>query len=108
MLLGADRKTAEKELKESLEFEIKLAHASQARENRRNASRLYNPMMIRDLHTLAPMVPWPEYINNILTKDLLQVCSNIQVACGIFGFILKHKNLSISGKHLVFFIDKLF
>ena len=28
-LLGADRKTAEKELKESLEFEIKLAHASQ-------------------------------------------------------------------------------
>ena len=29
VLLGADRKTAEKELKESLEFEIKLAHASQ-------------------------------------------------------------------------------
>ena len=28
-LLGADRMTAEKELKESLEFEIKLAHASQ-------------------------------------------------------------------------------
>ena len=29
VLLGADRKTAEKELKESLEFEINLAHASQ-------------------------------------------------------------------------------
>ena len=38
---------AEKELKESLLFEIELAHASQARENRRNATRLYNPMMIR-------------------------------------------------------------
>ena len=41
------RSVAEKELKESLLFEIELAHASQARENRRNATRLYNPMMIR-------------------------------------------------------------
>ena len=44
-----------------------------ARENRRNATRLYNPMMIKDLHSLAPMVPWLEYINNILTTDLVQV-----------------------------------
>ena len=26
-----------------------------------------------ELHTLAPMVPWLDYINNILTEDLLQV-----------------------------------
>jgi len=91
VLLGADRKTAEKELKESLEFEIKLAHASQARENRRNASRLYNPMMIRDLHTLAPMVPWPEYINNILTKDLLQVEDTERVIVDEPGYL---KNLT--------------
>jgi len=73
VLLGADRTTAERELKESLLFEIELAHASKPREERRNATRLYNPMMIKDLHTLAPMVPWLDYINNILTKDLLQV-----------------------------------
>ena len=73
VLLGADRVQAEKELKESLLFEIELAHASQAREKRRNATRLYNPMMIRDLSEYAPMVPWLEYINNILTEDLVQV-----------------------------------
>merc|ERR1712079_379111 len=50
----------------------KLAHASMPREMRRNATRLYNPMKIKELHTLAPMVPWLDYINNILTEDLLQ------------------------------------
>jgi membrane metallo-endopeptidase-like protein 1 len=65
VLLGADKKVAEKEMKESHLFEIELAEASQARENRRNATRMYNPMKIKDLHTLAPMVPWLEYINNI-------------------------------------------
>ena len=50
VLLGADRATAERELRESLEFEIKLAHASMPREMRRNATRLYNPMKIKGEH----------------------------------------------------------
>merc|ERR1740129_1145077 len=79
VLLGADKEVAQRELKESLLFEIELAEASQARENRRNATRMYNPMLIKDLHTLAPMVPWLEYINNILTEDLLQVDENERV-----------------------------
>ena len=41
------RRTAEKEMMEALEFEMTLAHASMPREMRRNATRLYNPMMIR-------------------------------------------------------------
>ena len=73
VLLGADRVKAEKELKESLLFEIELAHAGQSWEQQRNFTRLYNPMMIRDLAEYAPMVPWLEYINNILTEDLVQV-----------------------------------
>jgi len=91
VLLGADRDTAAKELKESLEFEISLAHASQAREKRRNATRLYNPMRIDELHTLAPMVPWVDYINNILTKDLLQVEADERVIVDEPGYL---KNLT--------------
>ena len=47
VLLGAERSVAESELRESLKFEIELAQASQARENRRNATRLYNPYKIK-------------------------------------------------------------
>jgi len=92
VLLGADRKVAEEELKESLKFEIELAHASRPREERRNATRLYNPMMIKDLHQHAPMVPWLEYINNILTKDLLQVEETERVILDEPGYL---KNLTI-------------
>jgi len=91
VLLGADRQVAEKELKESLLFEIELAHASKPREERRNATRLYNPMMIKDLHQYAPMVPWLEYINNILTKDLLQVEDTERVILDEPGYL---KNLT--------------
>eukprot|EP00092_Neocalanus_flemingeri_P081366 GFUD01101616.1.p1 GENE.GFUD01101616.1~~GFUD01101616.1.p1 ORF type:complete len:767 (-),score=189.44 GFUD01101616.1:111-2411(-) len=91
VLLGAERTLAERELKESLLFEIKLAHASKPREERRNATRLYNPMLLKDLHDLAPMIPWLEYINNILTKDLIQVDDNERVIVDEPGYL---KNLT--------------
>lgn len=87
VLLGADKTSAEKELKKSLLFEIKLAHASKPREERRNATRLYNPMSIKDLDSLAPMVPWLDYINNILTKDLIQVDDNERVIVDEPGYL---------------------
>ena len=58
---------------DSLLFEIELAKVSQARENRRNASRMYNPMRVGGLATLAPIIPWVDYINNILTDKIIQV-----------------------------------
>ena len=73
VLLGADRSQAQQELKESLLFEISLAEASQAREERRNATRLYNPMTLKELESSIPIVPWTEYVNKILTPDLMQV-----------------------------------
>jgi len=91
VLLGAPRERAEKELKESLLFEIELAHASQARENRRNATRMYNPMLVKDLHTLAPMVPWLEYINRILTPKIAQIDENERVIVDEPGYL---KNLT--------------
>ena len=84
VLLGADRVQAERELKESLKFEIELAEASQPREKRRNATRLYNPVLIKDLDQVAPLVPWLEYINKILTPELLQV-NNILQSSHSFG-----------------------
>merc|ERR1719461_2037785 len=47
--------------------------------------------MIKDLHQLAPMVPWLEYINNILTKDLLQVEDTERVIVDEPGYL---KNLT--------------
>ena len=47
VLMGAERSVAERELKDSIEFEMELARASTPREMRRDSNRMYNPMMIR-------------------------------------------------------------
>ena len=46
VLLGANVVTATSEMKESLKFEIELANISTPREERRNATKLYNPTTV--------------------------------------------------------------
>lgn len=87
-LLGADKESALKEQRESLEFEIKLANVSTQissnlfliinftrlgdfqinlpREERRDANKLYNPMTIKELSQKVPEIPWLVYMNTIL------------------------------------------
>lgn len=71
--LGAEPSRVAQEMREVLEFEIMLANFSLPREERRNASKLYNPMRIKDVSNFDPHTPWLEYINNILTSDIIQV-----------------------------------
>ncbi|XP_053650118.2 neprilysin-2 isoform X3 [Cherax quadricarinatus] len=66
VLLGADRIRAEDEIKESLEFEIQIANYSLPKEERRNATKLYNKMTIGQLQEMVPEIPWLEYINTVL------------------------------------------
>ncbi|XP_061704428.1 neprilysin-2 isoform X3 [Cydia pomonella] len=66
VLLGADRARALSELKDSLQFEMKLANISLPLEKRRNATSLYNPMTIAQMQQKFPRIPWLEYINNLL------------------------------------------
>ena len=93
LLLGADKDTVIGDIKETIKFEIELAKISLprsilntltksvhnvcynnvAREERRDASRLYNPMKVSELTSLDPTTPWLEYINTILTTNIVQV-----------------------------------
>ncbi|CAB3250166.1 unnamed protein product [Arctia plantaginis] len=66
-LLGADRARAKVDLKNSLEFEMKLANISLPLEKRRNATSLYNPMTVAELQE---KIPWLEYINRLLTPHV--------------------------------------
>jgi neprilysin len=66
VLFGADRRRAIKELKESLNFEIKLAKIMLLAEERRDIAQLYNPMKIADLKKNYPSIPWKEYLDKLL------------------------------------------
>ena len=72
-MLGAPKDQAELQMLEVLMFETQLANISLPREQRRDSSRLYNPMTIKELSTLDPNTPWMEYLNKLLSKDIVQV-----------------------------------
>ena len=72
-MLGAPKDQAELQMLEVLMFETQLANISLPREQRRDSSRLYNPMTIKELATLDPSTPWLEYLNKLLSKDIVQV-----------------------------------
>ncbi|CAB4068160.1 MMEL1 [Lepeophtheirus salmonis] len=56
-------------------------------EERRNASKLYNPMKLIDVDDLMPGVNFTDYVNGILTKDIIQVDGNERVIVGTPIFI---------------------
>ena len=58
---------------DTLLFEIDLANISLPREERRDASKLYNPMTVGDLTTLDNTTPWLDYINKLLSPEIIQV-----------------------------------
>ncbi|KAK4879925.1 hypothetical protein RN001_008071 [Aquatica leii] len=66
VIFGANRGSAEKELKETLEFQMELAKITLPKEKKRNATALYNPMTIDDLQNQFPYLNWLEYIQHVL------------------------------------------
>ena len=67
ILFGAEPDRAKKEMKEALLFEIQLAKASTAKEDRRNVTLLYNPTTAGKVkNPLGLPLTWLEYTQNIV------------------------------------------
>ena len=67
ILFGAKPDRAKEEMKEALLFEIELANASTAKENRRNATLLYNPTTAGKAKNPKGLPStWLEYAQNIV------------------------------------------
>ncbi|XP_015110120.1 neprilysin-2 [Diachasma alloeum] len=70
VILGAKREFAEKQLVQSLKFEMKLANISLPDEKLLNYTLLYNPMTIAQLSQTYPSIPWKEYFNRLLPPSI--------------------------------------
>ena len=62
------------------------------KEERRNATKLYNKMTIAELQNISSAVPWLEYINTVLAPTI--------VVCFIISSFIKN-NEDISEFYLV-------
>ncbi|CRK97823.1 CLUMA_CG011199, isoform A, partial [Clunio marinus] len=88
VLYGADRKRAEKEMRDVLEFEFALANISLKNEERRNATALYNPITIRELQKKYPYNNWLQYFNDIL-PEVSQVTEDEIIIISVISFFDK-------------------
>ena len=92
VLLGADRATAENEMKDTLLFEIDLANILTPREERRNATLLYNPINLGELKTYEELPPtWTEYFQNLYRNTEVELTESERIIVTNFEY---HEKLS--------------
>ncbi|KAB0797732.1 hypothetical protein PPYR_08725 [Photinus pyralis] len=73
VIFGADRASAVREIKEVVEFQIKLANICLPREKRRNATALYNIMTVEELQHDFPFLNWMEYLQNVFDVPGIEI-----------------------------------
>ncbi|XP_013793456.1 membrane metallo-endopeptidase-like 1, partial [Limulus polyphemus] len=66
VLLGAEKKHAETEMEDVLNFEIRLANATIPEADRHDAGAIYNKLTVQELKNLVPKFSWLNYLNNVL------------------------------------------
>ncbi|VDK42045.1 unnamed protein product [Anisakis simplex] len=73
--LGADRKIAERDMREAMEFELKLVNFSADEMVRRDPDRSNNPFQLWQLKDMFPYINFDEYIRTVF-KDLVEITPN--------------------------------
>lgn len=92
--LGATKEKAEEELRKSLDFEFALAHITVPREERRNATFLYNPTTIGELPVYEGLPdPWLDYFEGIFEGTNVTVTADEKVIVTNFDYLQKLSNL---------------
>ncbi|XP_060077927.1 neprilysin-1-like [Ylistrum balloti] len=66
---GADPTVAEQQMKEMVDFEIKIANLTMPSDQRRNADKLYNKMTVATLKQRYPQFQWMTYFNGVLGDE---------------------------------------
>jgi membrane metallo-endopeptidase-like protein 1 len=95
VLLGAESESALNELKESLLFEISLANITVPKEERQNASVLYNPTTLGELPNLDVLPPsWVTYVQTLFEKaNKVTIKENEKIILTNLEFFYKLSNL---------------
>uniref|UniRef100_A0A1Y1N0P2 Peptidase M13 N-terminal domain-containing protein n=1 Tax=Photinus pyralis TaxID=7054 RepID=A0A1Y1N0P2_PHOPY len=87
VMLGANKTTAVKEMEESVKFEVELAKITLATEDRRNATALTNIMTLAEAQDRFPVIPWVEYLENMIDDPSINITLAEEVDIGVPNFL---------------------
>lgn len=92
--LGDDVDSANKQAKQILEFETRLAEPKMDKVDRRDARKRYNPKSIKDLQKMVPSINWKTYFAGIGVKEIDTVIVGELKYMGELQKILNENNIS--------------
>ncbi|XP_035206779.1 neprilysin-1-like isoform X2 [Stegodyphus dumicola] len=69
-LYGAERETAEIDMSDVLDLEIRLANASTPEADRHDTGAIYNKMSLQELSEIVPEFDWVYYLNTFLPTKI--------------------------------------
>src|SRR2546426_1100645 len=66
MLLGAPEELAQRDMNDTLMFEMRLANMTISSEERRNYSATYNKITLSELQVTVPSINWTSYFDIVM------------------------------------------
>ena len=70
VVMGVDRNTAEKDMEEAIRFEISLAEIAAPREERRDKTKLYNPVRLGNFESLENHPKnWTKFVDDVIMSQ---------------------------------------
>ncbi|XP_076086424.1 endothelin-converting enzyme homolog isoform X1 [Mytilus galloprovincialis] len=73
VMFGANEATAKNDMKDMVDFEIKLANISLPSAERRDEDKLYNLRTIQNIASSSPAINWNKYFTNLLRINGLDI-----------------------------------
>lgn len=89
-ILGAPEDQAVNDVKDIIDFEIKLAMITADPEERRNLTNIYARLTLGELQAYVPQFDWIRYFNTVTQRD---VCLSTPIVCYCMGYLQELINL---------------
>ncbi|XP_031352188.1 neprilysin-1 isoform X2 [Photinus pyralis] len=96
---GANKTTAEDELRMVVEFEKKLANVSLPEVDRHDTSTIYKKLTLAQLQKIVPQVNWIQYLSSFLSDEITE--NEPVVAYGLSYFIEMGKILEQTDRRVI-------
>ncbi|KAK4876270.1 hypothetical protein RN001_012692 [Aquatica leii] len=99
LLLGANKTTADDELRAVVEFEKKLANVSLPEVDRHDTSTIYKKLTLAQLQKVVPQINWLQYLSSFLSDEITE--NEPVVAYGLSYFIEMGKILEQTDRRVI-------
>ncbi|KAF2893714.1 hypothetical protein ILUMI_12458, partial [Ignelater luminosus] len=93
VIFGANKSTAEKEMKDALDFETNLTKIGLSKEERLDVTSTTNLMTVAEMQQKFPGIPWQKFLENLGNDPTLKILPSTVVNVVVPDYLVKLQQL---------------